>query len=390
MREIRYDVARWFEDGCDVALAQVTKTWGSSPRVPGSVMAVSDRGGIAGSVSGGCIESSVIQTALDCLEGSQQASLERFHASTARAQEVGLSCGGNIEVLVSRLNRALFDAECAELDAERPYVRVSLVEPADEGASGACFLLVSPDAAAAEGRVGLRAFAAAGCEGWRAVVPRDAEERLGRDAIAEAARSVCACAPTQDAGLVQTGGGAFFFARANPQPQLVCVGSVHISIHLTRMAKMLGYRTVVVDPRGAFATEERFPFVDELVHAWPQEAFKTLRLTSSTALCALTHDPKIDVPALAAALDSPAFYIGSLGRYTTQLSRYRQLVCEGYDDEAIGRVYGPIGLDLKGREPAEIALSVMAEITAVRHGGAFPMSTMLASARRAEAERADA
>ena len=362
MREIRYDVARWFEAGCDVALAQVTKTWGSSPRVPGSVMAVSDRGGIAGSVSGGCIESSVIQTALDCLEGSQQASLERFHASTARAQEVGLSCGGNIEVLVSRLNRALFDAECAELDAERPYVRVSLVEPADEGASGACFLLVSPDAAAAEGRVGLRAFAAAGCEGWRAVVPRDAEERLGRDAIAEAARSVCACAPTQDAGLVQTGGGAFFFARANPQPQLVCVGSVHISIHLTRMAKMLGYRTVVVDPRGAFATEE----------------------------CALTHDPKIDVPALAAALDSPAFYIGSLGRYTTQLSRYRQLVCEGYDDEAIGRVYGPIGLDLKGREPAEIALSVMAEITAVRHGGAFPMSMMLASARRAEAERADA
>ena len=96
------------------------------------------------------------------------------------------------------------------------------------------------------------------------------------------------------------------------------------------------------------------------------------------------------MPALAAALDSPAFYIGSLGRYTTQLSRYRQLVCEGYDDEAIGRVYGPIGLDLKGREPAEIALSVMAEITAVRHGGAFPMSTMLASARRAEAERADA
>ena len=184
--------------------------------------------------------------------------------------------------------------------------------------------------------------------------------------------------------------GAFFFARANPQPQLVCVGSVHISIHLTRMAKMLGYRTVVVDPRGAFATEERFPFVDELVHAWPQEAFKTLRLTSSTALCALTHDPKIDVPALAAALDSPAFYIGSLGRYTTQLSRYRQLVCEGYGDEAIGRVYGPIGLDLKGREPAEIALSVMAEITAVRHGGAFPMSMMLASARRAEAERADA
>lgn len=390
MREIRYDVARWFGAGCDVALAQVTKTWGSSPRAPGSVMAVSDRGGIAGSVSGGCIEGSVIQAALDCLEGVRDASLERFHASTARAQEVGLSCGGNIEVLVARLDRALFEAECAELDAERPYVRVSFVEPADGDGTGASFLLVSPDAAAAEGRVGLRAFAAPGCEGWRVVAPREAEERLGRAVLAEAARDVCACAPTEGAGLVRTSAGTFFFARTNPQPQLVCVGSVHISIHLTRMAKMLGYRTVVIDPRGAFATEERFPFVDELVHAWPQEAFKTLRLTASTALCALTHDPKIDVPALAAALDSPTFYIGSLGRYTTQLARYRQLVCEGYDDEAVGRVYGPIGLDLKGREPAEIALSVMAEITAVRHGATFPMSTMLASARRAEAERAGA
>ena len=130
--------------------------------------------------------------------------------------------------------------------------------------------------------------------------------------------------------------------------------------------------------------------MDELVHAWPQEAFETLRLNEATALCALTHDPKIDVPALAAALDSPAFYIGSLGRYTTQLSRYRQLVCEGYDDAALSRVFGPIGLDLKGRAPAEIALSIMAEITTVRYGGAFPLSTMLASARRAEAERAGA
>ena len=185
---------------------------------------------------------------------------------------------------------------------------------------------------------------------------------------------------------MRTDAGTFFYARTNPQPVLVCVGSVHISIHLTRMAKMLGYRTVVIDPRGAFATKERFPFVDELVHAWPQEAFRALRLNESTALCALTHDPKIDVPALAAALDSPAFYIGSLGRFTTQLSRYRQLARLGYDDAAVARVFGPIGLDLKGRSPAEIALSIMAEITAVRHGGSFPSSTMLASARRAEKE----
>ncbi|WP_302389737.1 XdhC family protein [Eggerthella sinensis] len=390
MREIRDDVARWFETGSDVALAQVTKTWGSSPRVPGSVMAVSDRGGIAGSVSGGCVEGSVIQAALDCLEGRQGASLERFHASTARAQEVGLSCGGNIEVLVGRYDRVLFETECAELDAERSYVRLSLVEGPEGMEGGVCGLLVSPDAAAAAGRVGLRAAEVPGQPAWRLLAPCEAEERLGRAALVRAAQAACAAPEVQDAGLVRTEDGAFFFARTRPQPLLVCVGSVHISIHLTRMAKMLGYRTVVVDPRGAFATEERFPFVDELVHAWPQEAFETLRLNEATAFCALTHDPKIDVPALAAALDSPAFYIGSLGRYTTQLSRYRQLVCEGYDDAALSRVFGPIGLDLKGRAPAEIALSIMAEITAVRYGGAFPLSTMLASARRAEAERAGA
>ncbi|WP_417134683.1 XdhC family protein [Rubneribacter badeniensis] len=390
MREIRGDVSRWFEAGHAVALAQVTKTWGSSPRAAGSVMAVSDGGGIAGSVSGGCIEGSVVQTALDCLEGSRSASLERFHASTARAQEVGLSCGGNVEVLVSRLDRSLFEVERAELDADRAYVRVSMVEGAGNGSDadgvGACFLLVSPDASAASECVGLRAREASGLPAWRIVAPREVEERLSAAALASAAGKVADAPSASEAGLVRTDAGTFFYARTNPQPVLVCVGSVHISIHLTRMAKMLGYRTVVIDPRGAFATKERFPFVDELVHAWPQEAFRTLRLNESTALCALTHDPKIDVPALAAALDSPAFYIGSLGRFTTQLSRYRQLARLGYDDAAVARVFGPIGLDLKGRSPAEIALSIMAEITAVRRGGSFPSSTMLASARWAEKE----
>lgn len=410
MRDVRNDVQRWFSAGKAVALAQVVKTWGSSPRACGSVMAVNEDGGIAGSVSGGCIEGSVVQTALDCL-GGMPARLEKFHASTARAQEVGLSCGGNVEVLVGALDRTLFEVECGELDADRAYVRVCLMEAAGaaadgrgtdvadgrdasararQAAPGTCLLLVSAASPAAMGRAGLRPHPVPGQDGWRLLAPREAEEALSSGTLAEVAAQVLAVPATEVAGHVRHAAGDFFFCRTNPLPKLVCVGGVHVSIHLTRMAKMLGYHTVVIDPRGAFATGERFPFVDQLVHAWPQEAFKSVVLDEATALCALTHDPKIDVPALAAALDSPAFYIGSLGRHTTQLSRYRQLVCEGYGDDAIARVFGPIGLDLKGREPAEIALAIMSEITAVRYGGSFPMATMLQSARRAEAERAAA
>ena len=135
MRDVRNDVQRWFSAGKAVALAQVVKTWGSSPRACGSVMAVNEDGGIAGSVSGGCIEGSVVQTALDCLDG-MPARLEKFHASTARAQEVGLSCGGNVEVLVGALDRTLFEVECGELDADRAYVRVCLMEAAGAAADG--------------------------------------------------------------------------------------------------------------------------------------------------------------------------------------------------------------------------------------------------------------
>ena len=189
---------------------------------------------------------------------------------------------------------------------------------ARQAAPGTCLLLVSAASPAAMGRAGLRPHPVSGQDGWR-LLAREAEEALSSGTLAEVAAQVLAVPATEVAGHVRHAAGDFFFCRTNPLPKLVCVGGVHVSIHLTRMAKMLGYHTVVIDPRGAFATGERFPFVDQLVHAWPQEAFKGIALDESTALCALTHDPKIDVPALAAALDSPAFYIGSLGRHTTRL-----------------------------------------------------------------------
>ena len=440
MREIRHDIERWFDEGHGVALAQVIKTWGSSPRAAGSLLAVSDDARLAGSVSGGCIEGAVAQSALACLEDGAGV-VEKFHASTQRAQEVGLSCGGNVDVLVTPLDRALFEVESALVAADREYLRVTLASTgtggidareADSGyaegvegepmvaavdidhadaiagaslrtlgsvdarAIGASFLVAfSPDAEAALEAAGER------CDVARlslADVPGDtaccvvadritlAARGLGGDELLDVACEALGRPRTQGTGQIERAGHEWFYARCAAMPQLVCIGGTHVSIHLAQMAKMLGYRTVVIDPRGVFATEERFPFVDELVHEWPQEAFRHIELTSQTALCALTHDPKIDVPALARALESRAFYIGSLGRTTTQLSRCEELRGLGYPEESIARISGPIGLDLRGREPAEIALSIMAEITAVRYGAPVTTSTMLASARKAAAD----
>lgn len=427
MREIRDDVRRWLAAGEGVALAQVTKTWGSSPRVPGACMAVTADGRIAGSVSGGCIEGAIAQVALDCLDG-HLSSLEKFHASTRRAQEVGLSCGGNIEVFVSPLDEALFACEDALIAADADYVRVTAVEEAaaepeaadvspasdaepspqaardvdpspasaDSFESGAPFVglsfLLAGRGSAEAALARLDSAQAAGLA--RADVPGSADMVLimpadagNAAALAPVAAAVVARPLTASTGHVVEGGLDWFFARMLSKPQLVCIGGVHIAVRLCEIAHVLGYRTVVIDPRGIFATDERFPAVDELVHAWPQEAFKDIPLTASTAICALTHDPKIDVPALLAALDSPAFYIGSLGRSTTQWARWRALREEGATDADIDRIFGPIGLDLRGREPAEIALSVMAEITAVRHGSPYELSTMLQSALKVEAEK---
>lgn len=435
MREIRDDVRRWLAAGEGVALAQVTKTWGSSPRVPGACMAVTADGRIAGSVSGGCIEGAIAQVALDCLDG-HLSSLEKFHASTRRAQEVGLSCGGNIEVFVSPLDEALFACEDALIAADADYVRVTAVEEAaaaaepeaadvspaaadmsapdtepslqaardadpspasaDSFESGAPFVglsfLVADRGSAEAALASLDSAQAAGLT--LADVPGSADMVLITPAdagniavLAPVAAAVAGRPLTASTGHVVEGDLDWFFARMLSKPQLVCIGGVHIAVRLCEIAHVLGYRTVVIDPRGIFATDERFPGVDELVHAWPQEAFRNIPLTANTAVCALTHDPKIDVPALLAALDSPAFYIGSLGRSTTQWARWRALKEEGATDADIDRIFGPIGLDLRGREPAEIALSVMAEITAVRHGSPYELSTMLQSALKVEAEK---
>jgi len=343
MRDVLSDIDRWRAQGQAIALATVIQTWGSAPRGVGAKMALTPGGEIAGSVSGGCIEGAVFEAGVQTLK-SGRPQLLHFGVADETAWEVGLACGGTIEVFVEPLDLALYDRLRAALADERPAAVVTVVR-------GPAELL------------------------GRKLMVYDDGSTFGTlsaeldTAVLEMARAALASGQAQRLTLSQATEPVEVFIEANlPSPTLVIVGGVHIAIALTAIAKALGYRTVVVDPRRAFGSEVRFPHADRLIRAWPDEALAQVGLTSSTAVVMLTHDPKLDDPALKIALSSPAFYIGALGSRTTQAKRRRRLLEAGLSEAQLARLHGPIGLDLGARTPEEIALAVMAQIVAVRNG----------------------
>lgn len=342
MRDLIADYERLRAAGEPVGRAVVTSVWGSAPRPEGSSMLATRDGTMAGSVSGGCVESA---TAVEIAEAIDRGSpkLVTFGVSDEKAWEVGLACGGTIKVLVE------------------PAVRPEVLAAA-QGAGGEVLATVVEGTVA--GRSG-RVLADGGVEGsLLEVLPA---ERL-REAALQALRQ-----ERSGTVLLETSQGeATVFLEVFPrQPRLVIFGGVHIAVALVPLAKLLGYWTIVADGRRAFLTRERFPGADELILAWPEEAFERIGLDASCYVCILSHDPKFDEPALRLALGSPAPYIGAIGSRKTQIARREWLRGQGFTPEQIGRVHGPIGLELGGRQPAETALAILAEMTAVRyHGGA--------------------
>jgi xanthine dehydrogenase accessory factor len=296
-----------------VAIATVVETWGSSPRPLGSKMLASSSGKMAGSVSNGCIEGDVFEAAQEVL-ASGRPRLVEYGVADDVAFEVGLACGGHIEVMIQPAGE-IHDRALDLLAAERPFVlRTDLQGGASE------LLEQAPD------------FELARREGetfW---------EPFGRPA------------------------------------DMVIIGAIHIAIPLHRMAKLMGYRVTIVDARGQFATQERFPEADRIMVQWPDEALAGLTVDRSTAVVILTHDPKFDMPALRSVLRTDAGYIGAIGSRKTNQNRFEALRKEGFDDAQLDRVHGPIGLDLGARGAEVTALGIMAEVTAVRYGGSvLPM-----------------
>ena len=298
---------RWRDGGQAVALATVVATRRSAPRPLGSKLAISEAGELAGSVSGGCVESDVAVNALEVLETGEPKLLS-YGIPDEDAWEVGLPCGGEIDVFLERFEGELPDSETPQI----------------------VFTVVDGD------RAGKR---------W---VSQDGEVTR-----------------TQ---LLQRDGEQVFAEVLGPPPRLLIFGAVDLAEELCRAAKGLGWRTVVTDARARFATAERVPSADELVVAWPEEALERFAPDERTAVVVLTHEDRWDVPALAGALGTGAFYVGALGSRRTQERRRERLLETGVSEEQLERLCGPAGLDLGAGTPAETALSILGEILAVRAG----------------------
>ncbi|MBE9635362.1 XdhC family protein [Salipiger mangrovisoli] len=309
----------WHRAGRGAALATVIQTWGSAPRRTGAQLAISGDGEIEGSVSGGCVEGAVITEALEALAEGKARELE-FGVSDDDAFAVGLACGGTIRVLVEPVGSALPEALLAELcEARAARTPVAYVADLDSDA---------------------RALAYDGHE---------TAFRMDRSGFVEESRS--------------------FVAIHNPPLRLLVVGAVHIAQALLPMARIAGYDPVLIDPRGAFGSTARFPG-ETILDDWPDEAVTKLGLDTRTALVLLTHDPKLDDPAIEAALRSRVFYIGALGSSRTHAKRVARLTEAGFTEAEIAFIHGPIGLDIGASGPAEIAVSILAEMTRVLRQGA--------------------
>lgn len=343
MRDLLDDFDILQNTGEPVGRAVVTSVWGSAPRPEGSCMLATRSGRMAGSVSGGCVESAVVQEIQAAIERGTP-KLVTFGVSDAQAWEVGLACGGTIKVLVE------------------PAVPPA-VTAASRGAGGVVVATVlTPEPLTLPTRSAVvRENGTVEHTGW----PNWLVNGIQASARTALRQEVCTTVtvPSPEGQAVEV--FLEVFAR---RPKLVIFGGVHIAVALVPLAKMLGYYTIVADGRQAFLTRERFPTADELLLAWPGEAFERVGLDSATYICLLSHDPKFDEPAMELALRSPAAYIGAIGSKKTQAARRERLRAQGFTDADIARVHGPIGLDLGGRAPAETALAIMAEMTAVRYG----------------------
>ncbi len=345
MHEILPDIARWRQEGKRMALATVAKVYGSAPRPLGAKMVVAEDGTMSGSVSGGCVEGAVVQEALAVLAGKGPQLLE-FGISDEMAWEVGLACGGAIQVFVEPLELQQ-PAMTEFLEAVQAHKLVALATVI--AGPGLGRKLLAPSTGPVIGSLG------------HAELDREVQERA-QDLLRQQRSQrlqITVGSPPQEAQvdvLVEVQG---------PPPRLVIVGGVHIAIPLVTFARTLGFRTTVVDARAAFATPERFRHADELIIGWPGEILQELGLDESTCVVTLTHDPKLDNPALEAALARPVRYVGALGSRRTHAARLEALRAAGVPEEALARIHAPVGLDLGGRRPEEIALAIMAEIVAV-------------------------
>ncbi|GGP35039.1 XdhC family protein [Saccharothrix coeruleofusca] len=354
MREVFEDLARRVAAGQTVGLATVVATFSSAPRPPGAAMLVGADGEVVGSVSGGCVEGAVYELAQQVVADGVPV-LQRYGVSDDDAFAVGLTCGGIIDVYVEPVSAQTFPQlpeVLAAIQARQPVAVATIVEHPD--------------------RLGRRLVV------WPDQVDGDVGSARARDAIADDARGLLA---TGRSGTLHYGpdgqrrgeGMTVFVNSFEPPPRLLVFGAIDFAAAMARMAAFLGYRVTVCDARPVFATKSRFPEADEVVVDWPHRYLaaeaEAGRLDERTAVAVLTHDPKFDVPLLEVALRLKLGYVGAMGSRRTHDDRMRRLREAGLSEGELAGLSSPIGLDLGARTPEETAVSIAAEIIALRWGG---------------------
>ena len=315
VRDILPTLVRWHADGRRVAIATVVERRGSAPRDPGASLALNDLGEIAGSVTGGCVEPSVIREAQEVLDGGA-ARVREYGIADDQAFEVGLACGGTVGILIARSTCRCSPRSHEAVETDRP-----------------------------------------------AALTMAATARLGEQQLHDGADGpVARLLSNGESALADLDGETVFVHALAPRPAMYIFGAIDHAAALARVGKLLGYRVTVCDARAAFVTPERFPEADELVVEWPDRFLERTPVDARTAICVLTHDEKFDVPALIAALETPAVYIGAMGSKVTTADREERLRAEGVDDAGLARIHAPIGLAIGARSPEEVAVAIGAEI----------------------------
>jgi len=356
MKELLDTLSTWQDEGIDAGRAVVIRTFGSAPRPEGAVLLHARDGRIAGSVSGGCVEGAAAEQ-IEHAWTTGNARVIRYGISDEQAWDVGLACGGTIDVLVEPgVPSAAVQAATESLGAGGLGAAVVTPLPADsppadagphepgEGAPPEPKIIVHAD-----GRL----------DGSLGDVAHDS-------ALVDAALEALKRGQSRT---VEIGGRSLFVEVFPVRPRLVIVGAVEVARTLVRLARELGFETVVIDGRASFATRERFPDADQLIVGWPDEVADDIELGPNDAVAVLTHDVKFDEPAIVEALRRGARYVGAVGSRKTQSDRRQRLREAGVSDQALAELRGPVGLDLGGRQPAETALAILAEVVAERYGG---------------------
>ncbi|MER6346865.1 XdhC family protein [Streptomyces sp. NPDC001595] len=350
MRDILPVLGGWYAAAEPFGLATVVAVSRSAPRDPGAAMAVGPGDEVVGSVSGGCVEGAVFDLAREVV-ASGRARLETFGYSDEDAFAVGLSCGGEITVLVRPVSPGLdpsFGAVASSVAEGRPVTVATVTDgPAPRGATLAVWRE--------------QVSGTLGASGLDAAVTADA-----RGELALGATAVRHYGPHGERRADEV---SVFLHSFAPPPRMLVFGAIDYAAAVARIGAFLGYRVTVCDARPVFATPKRFPPGVEVVVDWPDRYLRATGTDDRTVLCVLTHDPKFDVPLLTEALRRPAAYIGAMGSRRTHEERARRLVEAGVEPAELARLRSPIGLDLGARTPEEVAVSVAAEIVASRWGG---------------------